>query len=391
MRILKRFLILSIFFLLCHKASISSPIPSLQNISVSLLTCEKTDRYIYALFGHSAIRIRDEAHQLDLVYNYGTFDTSDPGFYFNFLHGRMKYFLSQTDYQTFIRSYIMDEQSVTEQKLQLSETGKSKLISMLQTQIKPENRSYNYDFVSQNCSTKIIDLLSAAIGPDFDQSLSEVSKGKGPSIRELLAPYLKHNEFEMIGMNSFLGKQSDTLTNRTLSLFLPDTLRKRIDEMQFPKRKFSGPITYLYQARPNTNSNTSLLSTLFYGLNLVLLFPILGRLLIDIRKYPVLKLSASLLSGSFLVLLSATGMLLIYLSIYSELDLMRQNFNILWCHPFYPALFFRNTSKMAAIIFLAGILTFIFLYINTMPFPALFPLLLLLILWLSFHILPGKE
>ena len=388
MRILKRFLILSIFFLLCQKASISSPIPSFHNISVSLLTCEKTDRYIYALFGHSAIRIRDEARQLDLVYNYGTFDTSDPGFYFNFLHGRMKYFLSQTDYQTFIHSYLMDEQSVTEQKLQLSDTQKSKLISILQTQIKPENRAYNYDFVGQNCSTKIIDLLSESIGPDFDQSLSEVSKGKGPSIRELLAPYLKHNEFEMIGMNIFLGKQSDTLTNKNLSLFLPDTLRKRIDEMQFQERRFSGPITYLYKA--NTNSATSLMSTLFYGLNLLLLFPILGRLLIDIRKYPVLKLSAALLSGSFLLLLSAAGLLLIYLSIYSELDLMRHNFNILWCHPFYPVLLFRKTSKMAAIVFLVGILTFIFLYINTMPFPALFPLLLLLILWLSFHILPEK-
>ncbi|NQX43480.1 protein of unknown function [Pedobacter steynii] len=390
MRILKRFLILSIFFLLCQKTSISSPIPSFHNISVSLLTCEKTDRYIYALFGHSAIRIRDEARQLDLVYNYGTFDTTDPGFYFNFLHGRMKYFLSRTDYQTFIRSYLMDEQSVTEQKLQLSEAQKSKLISILQTQIKPENRSYNYDFVGKNCSTKIIDLLSESIGPDFDRSLSQVSQGKGPSIREQLGAYLKHNEFEMIGMNIFLGKQSDTLTNRSLSLFLPDTLRKRIDEMQSQERKFSGPITYLFKANPNTRGSTSLLSTLFYGLNLLLLFPILGRLLIDIRKYPVLKLFASFLSGSFLLLLSATGLLLIYLSVYSELDLMRHNFNILWCHPFYPALFFRKTSKMAAIIFLAGILTFIFLSINTMPFPAFFPLLLLLILWLSFHILPGK-
>jgi len=388
MRILKRFLILSIFFLLCQKSSISSPIPSIHNVSVSLLTCEKTDRYIYALFGHSAIRIRDEAHQLDLVYNYGTFDTTDPGFYFNFLHGRMKYFLSQIDYQTFIRSYLMDEQSVTEQKLQLSETEKTKLISILQIQIKPENRAYNYDFVGQNCSTKIIDLLSEAIGPGFDQSLSEVSKGKGASIRKLLAPYLEHNEFEMIGMNSFLGKQSDTLTNRTLSLFLPDTLRKRIDEMQFPKHKFSGPVTYLYKANPH--SRTSLISALFYGLNLLLLFSILGRVLINIRKHPVLKRSAALLSRSFLLLLSAAGLLLIYLSIYSDLDLMRHNFNILWCHPFYPVLFFRKTSKIAAIVFLAGILTFIFLYINTMLFPALFPLLLLLILWLSFHIFPAK-
>lgn len=390
MRTLKKFLILSIFFLLCQKASISRPIPSFQHISVSLLTCERTDRYIYAMFGHSAIRIRDEASQMDQVYNYGTFDTSDPGFYFNFLHGRMKYFLSQTDYPTFLRSYIADEQSVTAQELQLTGAEKSKLISILQTQIKPENRSYNYDFIRQNCSTKIIDLLSESIGRDFDRSLSEVSRRQGPSIRELLGPYLKHNEFEMIGMNSFLGKQSDTLTNGALSLFLPDTLRKRIDQMQFRDRKFSGPVNYLFKAPLKATAPAPLLSTFFYGLNLFLLFPILAGLLTDVRKYPVLKLTASLFSGFILLLLSFTGLLLIYLSIYSELDLMRHNFNVLWCHPFYPALFFRKTSKMAATIFLSGILTFSVLYINTVPFPALFPLLLLLILWLSFHILTGE-
>lgn len=390
MRTLKRFLLLSVFFLLCPKASRSGPAPSLHNSSVSLLTCEKTDRYIYALFGHSAIRIKDQTRQLDLVYNYGTFDSSDPGFYFNFLHGRMKYFLSQTDYTTFIQSYIADEQSVTEQNLQLSEAEKGKLISILQTQIKPENSTYYYDFIWQNCSTKIIGLLSEAIGIGFDRSLSEVSRGKGPSIRGLLGPYLKHNEFEMIGMNSFLGKPSDTLTNRSLSLFLPDTLRKRIDEMQIREHKFSGPITYIFKARPKTSTPSALLSTFFYGLTLLLLFPILGGQLKNIRNYPILKTTASLLNGLMLFLLSSCGVLLIYLSIYSEIDLMRQNFNVLWCHPFYPVLFFRKTSKGAAIIFLAGILTFIFLYINTVQFPALLPLLLLLVLWLSFHILPEK-
>ncbi|SHF70053.1 lipoprotein N-acyltransferase Lnb domain-containing protein [Pedobacter caeni] len=387
---LQKLLILTTIFLFCQKTSTAAIPTGRDNLSVSLLTCEKSEHYLYALFGHSAIRIRDEARQFDMVYNYGTFDTSDPAFYFNFLHGRMTYFLSMSDYNTFIQSYISDEQSVMEQKLQLSEAEKDKLFSILQRQIKPENKFYNYDFVARNCATKIIDLLSESIGPDFDQALLEVSSGKGISIRELLNPYLQHNEFEMIGMNLFLGHASDTLSNKTTALFLPDTLQGRIKEMQLRQGKFARPITYLHKVARKTVKSPSILSALFYGLNLLMLFPILGGLLIDIRKYPVLKLSASLLSISFFMVLSLAGLLLLYLSFYSELRLMHHNFNILWCHPFYPVLLFRKASKTAAIIFLASILAFMSLYFNSMPFPALFPILLLLILWLSFHILPDK-
>ena len=50
---------------------------------VSLLTfdpgCE-----IYSIWGHTAIRIKDPSQKLDEVYNYGTFDFINHGFYGNF-------------------------------------------------------------------------------------------------------------------------------------------------------------------------------------------------------------------------------------------------------------------------------------------------------------------
>lgn len=47
---------------------------------VSILTCAPGNE-LYSLFGHTAIRINDPRHQIDRVYNYGTFDFSTPHFY----------------------------------------------------------------------------------------------------------------------------------------------------------------------------------------------------------------------------------------------------------------------------------------------------------------------
>ena len=42
----------------------------------------------YEAFGHSAIRLQDQNKQIDIVYNYGTFDFSTPNFYEKFVFGR---------------------------------------------------------------------------------------------------------------------------------------------------------------------------------------------------------------------------------------------------------------------------------------------------------------
>ncbi|MFO8021654.1 MAG: DUF4105 domain-containing protein, partial [Perlabentimonas sp.] len=47
---------------------------------VSLLTCSQGDE-LYSIFGHSAIRVSDPVVGIDWVFNYGTFNFSDPNFY----------------------------------------------------------------------------------------------------------------------------------------------------------------------------------------------------------------------------------------------------------------------------------------------------------------------
>jgi len=94
---------LLIFFMLClHMTSRAERDSSA--LRISLLTCTPGAE-LYSIFGHNALRIVDSAAGTDVVYNYGTFDFSDPDFYTKFVRGKLMYFLSQSSYQDFLFEY----------------------------------------------------------------------------------------------------------------------------------------------------------------------------------------------------------------------------------------------------------------------------------------------
>ncbi len=53
------------------------------NLRISLLTCSPGEE-LYSTFGHTAVRVTEASTGMDMVFNYGTFDDSDPNFYLNF-------------------------------------------------------------------------------------------------------------------------------------------------------------------------------------------------------------------------------------------------------------------------------------------------------------------
>ena len=56
------------------------------SIRVSLMTCSPGSE-IYALFGHTAIRVEIPSQDIDWVYNYGMFSFNTPHFVLRFVTG----------------------------------------------------------------------------------------------------------------------------------------------------------------------------------------------------------------------------------------------------------------------------------------------------------------
>ena len=86
---------------------------------ISLLTCTPGEE-LYSTFGHSAYRVVDSNGITDIVYNYGTFNFNDEGFYLKFIRGKLLYYVSTENFRDFVSDYKADNRGITEQVLNLS-------------------------------------------------------------------------------------------------------------------------------------------------------------------------------------------------------------------------------------------------------------------------------
>ena len=98
----KIILIIVPLLLILFTQSINAQVKLHDSARVSLLTASPWHDEVYALFGHTAIRIQDDSVGVDAVYNYGYFDSSQPNFMYNFVRGKTDYVLGVTTFNDFI-------------------------------------------------------------------------------------------------------------------------------------------------------------------------------------------------------------------------------------------------------------------------------------------------
>ena len=189
---------------------------SQDSLSISLLTCSQ-GRDVSSAFGHSALRVKDYAHGRDLVFNYGTFSFNEPNFFLKFLKGDLNYFLSVNSFDAFKRSYDAVGRGIIEQPLSLTPAQAAGIYAFLIDNYKPANRYYLYDFLQDNCATRIRDV--------FDRDgFSITDTLTGYTYRDELTRLVGDRRWMMFGIDLILGAGTDREITVRESAFLPDRL-----------------------------------------------------------------------------------------------------------------------------------------------------------------------
>jgi len=187
---------------------------------VSMVTILPGDP-VYSMFGHSALRVHDPALGIDRLYNYGTFDFSDPLFIPKFAYGDLRYFLSVVPYRAALRAYEQQRRPVIEQRLNLTREQRTALFRFLQGNAQPENRYYQYVFFFDNCSTRVRDALEKALG-DAVQFTDRPDPQR--SFRHLLDPYAASLPLVDLSFDLALGTPADRQSTPREAHFLPEYL-----------------------------------------------------------------------------------------------------------------------------------------------------------------------
>ena len=278
---------------------------------VSIITCGSGDQ-LYSIFGHTGLRITDPVHQLDIVYNYGTFDFATPNFYGKFVKGDLDYYVSASSFQQFLYEYQSDNRDVFEQELQLSLTQKQQLLEALNKNLFTEERSYRYKFIDKNCTTMVMDKVNDVLAG------TKITKNKPyeSSYRAVINPYLDALYYEKLGINIIFGHRPDATAEQ---LFLPSELMASLAVMQINGQPLvTTTHTHFLQDKRQ-------LQTTWWNSSYTLLFVLL-LVVVSNNRYVYL---------TYLTLAGLLGIFLIAVGLYSSHREVLWNYNALLFNPLF--------------------------------------------------------
>jgi hypothetical protein len=289
---------------------------------ISVLTCSPGED-LYSVFGHSAIRIQDPEAGVDSVYNYGTFDFETAGFYLKFAQGRLNYMLSRQYFPIFQHEYLITNRWVKEQRLLLDSTDTQRLYELLETNYRPENRFYRYDFFYDNCATRIRDILREALGERLIFNLPEET---GLSFRNRVETYTESMPWSAFGIYLALGWPYEKEMHGEEIMFLPDGVLAAFDGAKLDGRALVA-VTEDLLLREDPENATSRPSLWIAGV----IYLVLASLAFIFRhKIPALVNSAAYLVASITGL---TGLILGLLWVATDHEATRLNPDLLWLSP----------------------------------------------------------
>ena len=296
------------------------------HLRISLLTCAPGAE-LYSTFGHTALRIQDSTGGTDLVYNYGTFDFNDPQFYTKFVRGKLDYTLSVDKFPDFMNEYQEDQRSVQEQWLNLTCREKDQIIRALAINMQGSNRYYKYDFVYDNCTTRIRDLLFHSLpGSSVKNSLVP----NGTTARNLIYSYLdKGGEpWSKLGIDILLGAKLDKPVDNNVAMFLPEYLLKGIDSANI---NHTQPI--VRQKQTLLNAATPIEATGKYVP--FIMFAIVCSLIASLYFLPYgrVKTICRFMDSFLLYLTGLLGLLLVFMWWGTDHRMTKDNYNLLWALP----------------------------------------------------------
>lgn len=341
------------------------------SMTVSILTISPGSE-IYSLFGHSAIRVKI-GDQIDETYNYGTFDFKTPGFLTKFLRGKLPYAIARAPMHLFLQEYQHFQRGVYEQELNISIDQKKAILEFLENNLLPENKLYMYDFINDNCATRIRDVVQLHAGVPI--TYNETSSNEVKTHRNMLHEYLVDWPWTKFGIDLVVASRADKVSTTESQMFLPDYLQKNLGEAtindSLGKHYLLLPTKEILHIEPKEISGR-----LFTPFNL---FNLIGCILI---LFSLLKWTqiANIMANTVFVILGIVSIVILFMWVGTDHQTTKVNYNLLWISPLYILLpFIRGKIGLFAAITLVA-LTLVCLFL---PLPQAMPVKDLLVLILA--------
>lgn len=335
-----------------------------QSAEVYLLTISPGEE-LYSSFGHSTLLIEDYQNQISEMYNYGSFDFSTEGFYVKFLRGTLPYQLTKNDLTQALSYWTSENRLVTKQRLRMSLSQKQKIYELVEANYQPQNRTYQYKFFYDNCSTRIRDLLELAVGDtlQFNHSLNSDN-----SYRDWIETYAGHKAMADFGMDIAIGIPADEITGYRNAMYIPDNLMAALDSAavlidgqtkSFVTEKQVINAMYVSNTSPKKELNIPLIASILLLLGSVYYF--VNKRLKKTSKVGIVNQLLFMFAGF-------SGVILCLLWFFTDHGVTAYNLNILWANPVFIYMFFRINKTPTKFFLVSAIAAALVLLVDIVQF-----------------------
>ena len=239
------------------------------------------------------------------------------------------YNLDRNNFTPFYNYYSKQNRWIKEQVLNLNPSEKQNLFNFLQNNLKPENRTYKYDFFFDNCATKIRDVMAIVLKDKI--SYQDGFQSNFYTFRELIQKNVDWNTWGSFGMDIAIGAVVDRKATYWEYQFLPEYVFKATDKAKLNRGQEDISLVKktinLFINSPEENKSNFFTSPLFImGL---LAFIILGITYKDFKN----KIRSRWLDISIYSITGIIGVLLLLLWFATDHYTTHNNYNLLWAFP----------------------------------------------------------
>ncbi len=204
--------------------------PDDDRLRIHVLTMGQGDE-LFSRFGHIGILVEDRVARTKKVFNFGTFDFSDPNLQTKYVRGFLNYWLSVGSYAQVVRRYKIYDREMIVRTLNLSADQKAEIAHRLEVNALPENRVYAYRHYLDNCCTRIRDIIDDVTGGLLSKGRDE--KPTGRTYRDWTRKALEGLPVMSTLILFSLGPAIDKPITRYDEQFLPVVVAEDLDAIRF--------------------------------------------------------------------------------------------------------------------------------------------------------------
>ncbi|MBR5240931.1 MAG: DUF4105 domain-containing protein [Muribaculaceae bacterium] len=314
-------------------------------ISVSLLTASQ-GKQIYEKFGHTGIRIHIPSKRFNGVYHYGLFSFDEPYFEYRFVKGETDYMIGLMHYHDFLTMYAIRGSSVRELPLCLTQEEARNLYRALQINMLPENETYRYSFLYDNCATRPLEIINRSLTGEVRLDATDMEL---PTYRTLIHKSTQQDKWVTFGLDLILDGETDENISLPDKPFLPEITEQIFQNYEIERNgvteKLAGTPKEVLRAREEEAEPGlfSFITPMVFAISLLVVVALISiKEIITLRHNKVLDTIIFFVCG-------VLGIVIYFLLLFSEHPAVSANINAMWLHPIWlvmiPLIWIRKAQK----------------------------------------------